>query len=153
LQTEALAASQEGRSLYPEDTELLFHEALLCREQGDLRGAEALLLRLLQPRPSEHFASLDAGLSGYKARHNLAVVYQQQGRPADAETQWRMILEERPDFMPAWLGLAELRLRAADWPGLETLADQLAQRPGGVIEAAVLRARAHLTRKEYREAQ
>src|SRR5262249_37879969 len=87
--TEALAACGEGRRHYPEDAELLFQEALVRRERADLGGAERCLLRLLEGWEAAHFASVDAGLRGHKAHHNLAVVYREQGRDADAEAQWR----------------------------------------------------------------
>ena len=98
---EALAAVREGRGVCPDDAELLFLEGLLRRERGDLTGAEACLLGVLDSKPGPHFASVDAGLRGYKARHNLAVVYHQQGRAGDAEAQWRRVVAERPDFCPA----------------------------------------------------
>jgi hypothetical protein len=44
---------------------------------GPVPGAERALLRLLDVRSAGHFASVDAGLQGYKAHHNLGVVYHQ----------------------------------------------------------------------------
>jgi glycosyltransferase involved in cell wall biosynthesis len=136
----ALQACQEGRRHYPDDTELLFLEAQLRRDQGDLEGASGCLLRLLAVRPAAYFASIDTGLRGYKARHDLAVVYCQQGRPAEASEQWPLALTERPDFVPSWLGLAELDLKAGDWTDLETVAQRL-EKQDQALEAAVLRAR------------
>ena len=54
------------------------------------------LLRLLEAREGEHFASIDAGLRGHKARHNLAVLYTEQGRAAEAEAQWQAALAAVP---------------------------------------------------------
>jgi hypothetical protein len=50
------------------------------------------------------------GLRGYKARHNLAVLYRDQGRPAQAAKHRQLALAERPDFAPAVRSVAELRL-------------------------------------------
>jgi O-antigen biosynthesis protein len=61
-------------AVYPDDAELLFVAANLLRERGDRETAEAALERLLESRPEAHFASVDAGLRGYKARNNLAVI-------------------------------------------------------------------------------
>jgi hypothetical protein len=104
-------------------------------------------------RPSSHavgrtdtFASVDAGLRGYKARHNLAVVYCRQGRFAWAEAQWREVVRERPDFLPGWLGLGEASLRQGKWHALEETAGKLEELPGGASEAAVLRAHGLLAR-------
>jgi GT2 family glycosyltransferase/tetratricopeptide (TPR) repeat protein len=146
---EALAACRAGRTLYPDDAELLFDEGLLLREAGDLAGAEACLLRLLAAREGGHFASVDAGLRGYKARHNLAVVYHQQGRHAAAKGQWRAALDERPDFVPGWLGLGEACLQGRDWEELERVAQHLQGLPQGALEAALLRARGLLSRQEF----
>jgi glycosyltransferase involved in cell wall biosynthesis/tetratricopeptide (TPR) repeat protein/predicted O-methyltransferase YrrM len=151
---EALAVCRKGLGVCPEDVELLFVEGVLLRERGDLAGAERSLLRLLDARPAGHFASVDAGLQGYKARHNLGVVYHQQGRAEEAQAQWRAAVAERPDFLPGWLGLAEGHLRACRWQGLEEVLGRLEQLPPhGPTEAAVLRARAHLARREFAEAR
>jgi GT2 family glycosyltransferase/tetratricopeptide (TPR) repeat protein len=148
----ALAACQEGRRHYPDDTELLFVEAQLHRDQGDLSGAEICLTRLLGGRPAAHFASIDAGLRGYKARHNLAVVYYQQGRRAEARVQWQLALAERADFVPAWLGLAEVYLQEQDWGALETATQRLEEQEQAA-EAAALRARSHLARRDFAAAR
>jgi hypothetical protein len=55
-----------------------------------------------------HFASVDAGVRGYKARQNPAVLGHQQGWHDEAERHFRQVLAERPEFVPAWYGLAEL---------------------------------------------
>jgi glycosyltransferase involved in cell wall biosynthesis/Flp pilus assembly protein TadD len=150
---EALAACQEGRNVCPDDPELLFLEGLLRRERGDLAGAEACLIQVLDSKPGPHFASVDAGLSGYKARHNLAVVFHQQGRSKDAEAQWRLVAAERPDFLPGWLGLGETALRQGDWPLLEEAARRLDSLHAGPVEAAVLRGRGLLARREFTAAR
>jgi GT2 family glycosyltransferase/Flp pilus assembly protein TadD len=150
---EALAACREGRTHYPDDAELLFDEGLLLRETGDLAGAEACLLRLLAAREGGHFASVDTGLRGYKTRHNLAVVYHQQGRHAEARAQWQAVVAERSDFVPGWLGLAEVCLRSRTGDELEAVAQQLERLPQGPLEAAVLRARGLMIRQEFRQAR
>jgi tetratricopeptide (TPR) repeat protein len=97
---------------------------------------------------------VDAGLRGYKGRNNLAVVYQQQGREDEAEAQWRAALAERPDFLPSWLGLAEAHLRRGRWDEVEQIARQVETLPqGAAVEAALLRARVCLARKEYAPAR
>jgi hypothetical protein len=54
---------------------------------------------------------VDAGLAGYKTRHQLGLLYQEQGRNDLAEAQWRLALAERPDFSPAGVSLAQLAKR------------------------------------------
>jgi tetratricopeptide (TPR) repeat protein/glycosyltransferase involved in cell wall biosynthesis len=150
---EALAACRAGRAHCPDDAELLFLEGLLRREQGDLARAEACFRELLDLRPGAHFASLDAGLRGHKARHHLALVCREQGRVAEAESEWRAALAEQPDFLPASLELGELYLGQGRWAELEEVAGRLeALRPGGV-EPAVVRARGHFARREFTPAR
>ncbi len=150
---EALVACRAGRALYPEDAELLFQEGVIRRARRDLTGAEACFRRLLQRREGDHFASVDAGLRGYKARHNLAAILQEQGRVADAEALWRAALEEQPGFVPAWLGLGELLLAQSRWEELDQVNRQLRAIPQGAIEAEVLCARGHLARREFAAAR
>ncbi len=149
----ALAACQDGRAVYPDDGELLFQEGLVRRELGDGRGAEACLLRLLETRDTPHFASVDVGLHGHKARHNLAVLYREQGRVAEAEAQWRAALADQPEFLPAWLGLGDLYLGQHRWTELGQVGTRLAANPQTTVEADVLRARGHLARREFTQAQ
>jgi tetratricopeptide (TPR) repeat protein len=146
---EALAVCARGLARYPDDAELLFQQALLRQQEKDLAGAEVSLLRLLQTQPGEYFDMVDAGLRGYKARHHLAAVYQEQERLTEAERQWRAVVRERPDFLPAWLGLGESFLRRQRWTDLEQTAWQMQATNAGRVEALVLRARGHRARREF----
>jgi len=110
-------------------------------------------LRLLESKEGEHFASIDTGLRGYKARHNLAVIYHETARPSDAEREWRAALAERPDFVPAWPGLAELYLMCGQWVELEETATRLEATPTAGVEGVVLRARGHLAQREFTPAR
>jgi GT2 family glycosyltransferase/tetratricopeptide (TPR) repeat protein len=150
---EAVAACQEGRRIYPDDPELLFGEALLRRDQKDWEGAVACLNQLLQGKPDAHFASVDAGLCGYKARQNLGVIYRQQNKLGEAEREWRAVVAERPAFLPAWQALGDLYLTQQRWPELEEAAQQLEIRPQGRLEAAVLRGRAELAQRNFAAAR
>jgi tetratricopeptide (TPR) repeat protein len=143
----ALAACQTGRQHYPDDIELLFQEALVRRAGGDAAGAEACLRLLLVTPDKLHFASVETGLRGYKARHNLAILCRDQGRPEEAQAQWRAALAERPDFLPARLGLAEGCLEGGRWEELEQHVRELE----GVapLEAVLLQARGFLARRDF----
>jgi GT2 family glycosyltransferase/predicted Zn-dependent protease len=146
---EAFATCQAGRRYYPDDVELLFVEGVMRRERKDLEGAEACFLQLLETPPGTYFASVDAGLHGYKARHNLAGIYQEQGRLPEAEAQWQSAVTERPDFLPGWLGLGTLHLAAGRWEAVEAIAQRLDQESSWATEAVLLRARVCLARKEF----
>jgi glycosyltransferase involved in cell wall biosynthesis/Flp pilus assembly protein TadD len=150
---EALAALRSGRAAFPDDPELLYWEALLLSERGDLRGAESCLLRVLAAAPRHHFMSFDAGLCGYRTRHFLADLYRRQGRDAEAEAQWRTALAECPDFIPGRHALAELLLGQRRWPELRDVLPRLAAEPAGATAAALLWARALIARREFSEAR
>src|SRR6266852_5628223 len=145
---EAMAACRAGRARCPDDAELLQLEATLRSEAGDLSGAEACLRQLTRLQPTSHFASLDEGLRGPGARHQLAQLYRQTGRLAEAETEWQAVVAEQPQFTPAWLGLAEVYLQTARWPELDHAATQ-----AGDLDGAVLKARGCLARKDFAEAR
>lgn len=146
---EALAACQGGRRFYPDDVELLFHESQVRREQGDAMGAEACLIRLLERREGAHFASIDVGLAGYKARHNLAVLCQEQGRQEEAEAHWRAAVAENAQFTAGWLGLAELFITQERWEEAAEVVARLAHIPQADVEREVLQARLELARQDF----
>jgi glycosyltransferase involved in cell wall biosynthesis/tetratricopeptide (TPR) repeat protein len=146
---EALIACREGRTHYPDDAELLFVEAILLRERGELAAAEACLRLLLSVKTDGHFASIDAGLKGYKTRQNLAVLCQQQGRYEEAESFYRQVIEEQPAFLPALVGLADLCLLQKRWSEVEVLAARLNSSRSGVYEGSLLTARLRLALGQF----
>ena len=149
---EAMTVCREGRALYPEDAELLTQEAWLLYLLGDFAGTEARLLHLLQgPAPPENDGNFseDPGLRGHVTRHNLAVLYRDQRRLAEAEAQWRAVLTERPDMTDARLGLGELYLGQQRWRDLEEVLAQLQADPQGKVRAAVLLAQKHIAFQEF----
>jgi tetratricopeptide (TPR) repeat protein len=102
--SEACAA---GLRLYPNDKELLFRSAMLLHQFGRLPEAVVAYQKVLDEHEERHFSSVDSGLAGFKARHNLAVVFEDLGMLRDAETQWRQILSDEPRYAPARQGLSE----------------------------------------------
>ncbi|HEX4608393.1 MAG TPA: tetratricopeptide repeat protein [Urbifossiella sp.] len=138
---EVLAACREGLRTAPADTELLFLEANLLQEAGDRPAAEARFRALLGARPETAYSGLDAGLRGYKARHNLAVLYRDQKRYAEAEAAWAAVVAEEPGFAPAWLGLGELYLARGRGDDVRRVLETLDRAHPGAAETAVLRAR------------
>jgi tetratricopeptide (TPR) repeat protein len=151
--TEALEACQAGQKYYPQDIELLFNESLIRRAQGDLVGAESCLLRLLGSREEPHFASVEVGLNTFIARHNLAAIYQEQGRSAEAEAQWRMALKEQPSYVPAWVGIAGLHLTRQEFGEIEVIIGNLEALQPGSVWNLFLRAQSHLARQEFSAAR
>jgi glycosyltransferase involved in cell wall biosynthesis len=149
---EAMAVCREGRAQYPQDAELLTQEAWLLYLFGDYVGTEARLLQLIQgPAPAMKDGNYadDPGLRGHITRHNLAVLYRDQGRLVEAEAQWRAALVEQPDFIVARLGLGELYLGQKRWRELEEVLARLQAEARTRVQAAVLLAQKHLAFQEY----
>jgi len=103
----------------------------------------------LETPPGEYFASMATGLRGHLTRYNLAALYREQGRDAEAEGQWRAALAERSDYEPAWRGLAELLLEQQRWQELAELAGRLESGPEGEVKAAAVRGRVLLARHDF----
>jgi GT2 family glycosyltransferase/tetratricopeptide (TPR) repeat protein/2-polyprenyl-3-methyl-5-hydroxy-6-metoxy-1,4-benzoquinol methylase len=127
---EARQRCQEGRAMYPDDKELLFRSAMLHHHFGRLPDAEQMYLAVLTGTEERHFTSIDRQLAGTKARHNLAIVYEDMGRFERAADQWRAILAEDAEYLPAWRGLAEALFRRDDDGGVWKLLNQMDDQPG-----------------------
>jgi hypothetical protein len=71
------------------------------------------------------FGSVEIGYTGYLARHELALLYHRKGMNAEAEAEWRAVVEEQPEHLPAWLGLGELYLGQGKWEQLDRVVESL----------------------------
>lgn len=98
---------EEGLDRFPGDPELLFLRAMVLHRQGRLAAADDYR-RILHVPLDRCFTSRDAGVTGYKARHDLAIVCEEMGRPGDAAGEWGAILAERPGYGPARSALRRL---------------------------------------------
>ncbi|MFO1045208.1 MAG: glycosyltransferase [Planctomycetaceae bacterium] len=137
----ASMACQRGREQFPEDQELLFRHAMLAHESGCLDEAVSLYHQVLTPRTDRHFLSIDVGLSGYKTRHNLALVYEELGQSELAESQWRTILRDQPDYVPARVGLVEALVRQNRFEAASHEIESLFANDKSASEAHRMRAR------------
>ncbi len=142
---QALAACRAGRSRYPDDVELTFLEAVLLSELGDLPAAEALLVHLLEDQPAAPLSiGTSPGMRGHMARHNLARIYRAQGRTAEAETQWRAALAQRPDSVPSLFELGRLYVEQRRTVETQPLVEHLDTLGStGELAATMLRAQIH----------
>jgi thioredoxin-like negative regulator of GroEL len=93
------------------------------------------------------------GLRGFRTRQLLAEIYRTQERRVEAEVQWRAALAERPDFEPAWMGLAEVYLRGERWSDLEYFLQKLEDQGVSPPKVGWLRARGHVQRREHAAAR
>ena len=126
---EARAVCERGLRRFPEDTEIRFRQAMLLHESGRLAEAVAAYLKILHDPPERYFTSVDRGIYGFKTRHNLAVVYGDQGDWSRAEEQWRLVVQEAPRYQPGWRRLGEVLLRRGKAAEATALAKQLISDP------------------------
>jgi GT2 family glycosyltransferase/predicted Zn-dependent protease len=145
----AQEACREGLKRYPDDTELLLEEAMILLEAKEFEKAEANMLQLLESEPAPYFGSCDDGVRGFQTMHLLALHYLDRHRVTEAEVFLRAATQEKPRFLPAWLGLGELLLRMQRFDELMPLTKWMEHETGNILEGAILRARAYMTRLNY----
>lgn len=118
---EAAVFCSAARQKAPDDAELMFHAGILEQRTGHLAEAAEHFERLLSQSARTRLAGIDAGILGYKAHHNLAVVYFRQGRFLQAEAEWRHTIRQMPEFTDAWKGLGEALKAQAKFDDLQEL--------------------------------
>jgi tetratricopeptide (TPR) repeat protein len=144
---------QEGLRLFPQDAELRFRDAVLLHEAGRLREAVQVYLDILQGDEERHFSSVDRGIKGFKARHNLAMVYQDLGDLPSAEEQWRLVVAEMPRYRPGWRGLGDVLLRQTKHSEALAVAQGLMSQPGLRCEGLLLKSQVAVARGTLDEAR
>jgi glycosyltransferase involved in cell wall biosynthesis len=146
---DAIAMACQGLANFPDDPELLYREATLHGEIGELPQAEACLLRLIST-PADRYIQLgvETGLNNHKARQLLAILYCDQGRYRESERTLQELLAERPADAHAWVALGQLYLTQKKLRDVDYVSRQLDKCPDGEVYAAVLRAEGHMARNE-----
>lgn len=117
--SEARRVLGRGQELFPEDPELWFRLGALEQQGKNHDEAIKAYRTALSSQPNRYFMSRDRGITGYKARHNLAGVYRELGRLDLAELQWRLALEEEPTYRDGWRGLVDTLLDQKKYSTLE----------------------------------
>jgi tetratricopeptide (TPR) repeat protein len=88
---------------------------------GRLADAEKTFMDVVNLKPDRHFSSIDHGILGIKAWHQLATIYQQQSRHDPAINAWRRVLGFDPANRAGWRGLLNAITAAGDQAALENL--------------------------------
>ena len=146
---DAWQSCQRGLSRFSDDKELLFRSAMLHHHFGRLRDAETAYLQVINDRTDRHLTSIDRNLAGYKARHNLALVYDDMRRLDLAEAQWRQIVQQAPTHVDGWRALVDVLLRAGKLEEVEKICGDLSARNGRLgRESHLLRARLAVARND-----
>jgi len=138
---EAFEVCRRGRALFPEDAELQFRQGVLLQELGNPAEAVRAYRDVLANHEARHFNSIDRGVTGFKARQNLAVAYTDLGDLRQAEEEWRQVTREMPCYRAGWRGLGEVLLRAGRYQEVRTVAEQCLREPGLRSEGWLLRSR------------
>jgi tetratricopeptide (TPR) repeat protein len=122
----------DGLAAYPEHTELVLLQAMCALDERKLDEAAELAERCLElgDAPAKYGATVGTGT--FLAHCMLAEVRTVQGRPDDAENQYRRALEGYPDYIAPVLPLATLMLaRNAEPDAICT--DLAAERPSAAL--------------------
>ncbi|BBO34428.1 glycosyltransferase [Lacipirellula parvula] len=147
------ALLERGLQLYDKDAELLFRLGVLEQKLSNHLAAVSAYTTALEDHGERRFSSRDRGITGYKARHNLAGVYREMGRFDLAELQWRLAIHDEPAFKPSWQSLIDLLAEQKKLVTLELeLEKAVEQQCYATGEIAVGRAKLLAARGEYGEA-
>jgi tetratricopeptide (TPR) repeat protein len=150
----ALKTCQQGLTAFPDDPELLYLCGTLLGEKRDLAGAEQVLLRLVNLPPQCYYhLGVEDGLQTEKAPFMLGLLYHEQRRFAEAESQFRFAIRHNPRSSQAWIGLGQLYLATGNWTGFSDALTNLRQCPTGPMLAAVLEARWCIERGDFLKAR
>jgi tetratricopeptide (TPR) repeat protein len=98
---------------------------MLAHQQRQYDQAMLAYRQLLVGKQDRHFSSIDPSILGFKAHHNLAVVYRDLGRHDLAELEWREIVNEMPDYRPGRHGLVESLLKLGRYETAQVEIDRL----------------------------
>lgn len=137
---QALTVCQEGLANYPQDAELRFRLGVVLHELGRTADACTAYRAVLESDEPLHFGSIDQGIRGFKARQNLASALTDLGDLSAAEAEWRAVVNEMPDYVPGWRGLAGILHRQSKLNELHALTLRLDRRPKLRNEALLIRA-------------
>jgi tetratricopeptide (TPR) repeat protein len=142
---DALDAVRGGLAEFARDAKLQFQEASLLTALGQLDEAEVCLRAQLLVG-EEHGASVaaDRSIAAFRARHLLAEVLLERGRPDLAETQARIVIETRPSYGQAWVTLAESLAEQGKATELAVVRRHVDVTLGSAVAGALVRVVEHL---------
>jgi tetratricopeptide (TPR) repeat protein len=119
----ALKTCIQGLEVCPGDAELLFRCGTLRQQLGQLDTAEECFRAVIEPKRDRYFCSVDRGILGIKAWHNLAVLYDQRQQFDRAAQAWLRVLDYDHSNRSAWHGLLESFTAGNDAAGLQRLCE------------------------------
>jgi tetratricopeptide (TPR) repeat protein len=138
---ESYDVCMSGIALFAFDAELNFRAAIASHRLGNLPEAERLYSRVLKGGDSRHFSSIEWGIAGFKANYNLAAVYLDMGRAADAEAQYVRVTELAPNWPEGWRALINLHIDFLQFDDAERALERSSAIPSMADVAADLKRR------------
>ena len=97
---EALSAIQEARLIDPADTTLLMSEAGLYYEMKDIPNYQRLIKEAIDKNPNDPSLYYNLGVTSAGAKDIVS-----------AEKYYKKAIEIKPDYLEAYISLAEIKLR------------------------------------------
>ena len=101
---EAADLSQQLLKEYPNDNDAKGLAATLLLDKGDIARALTELQSVVTRAPES-----------YAARYNLGRAYRLSNQPEQARQAFTKVIEQRPDYLPARLALAELQIEHGEF--------------------------------------
>jgi tetratricopeptide (TPR) repeat protein len=132
---------------------LRFREGVILHELGRLAESRQAYLDVLAGGEERHFASVDRGLTGFKARQNLAVLATDMGDLGEAERQWREVVRAVSRYRIGWRGLGETLISGGRFAEAGTLAEELMNEQAIRVEGLLLKSRIGLKQKRFAHAR
>lgn len=152
--SEALAMTRDGLACFPNDPVLVTRRAQLLVETGHLEEAERYLLQLLRgPAEYQRCAGEQAIVDRRQARSLLGRIYEEQGRPIEAERVFQELLAQHPTYVEGWVGLSYVYFAQQRHGDVEYVARQLEKCGHGSVYASIVRAESHMLRNEFAQAR
>ncbi len=127
---DARATLASGLDAALEDPELLYHSGRLAELEGKPTEAVWYYERLVNRDESEDLSSLELGILGYKAFHNLGTVWMQAGDYEKAKGWWLRSLEAAPEVPLAAACLHDAALTVGDFHSAREAMDWMLRAEG-----------------------
>ncbi len=138
---EALSMTIEGLSHHTLNPALMWRQAQLLAEIGELQAAEQTILRLLGIAQQEFMKNdLQADDLRRRARRMLGSLQLNQNRLDEAEYLFQQMIAEKTADTDAWIMLGYVYLQKRYWQKAESVARQLRKLPQGEALACCMRA-------------
>ena len=149
----AWAQCEQALKLFPKDQELWFRRGALAQQLERYEEAKDAYVQAIEAATRPEFSSMVTGLGSFKARHNLAMVYEALGNTEQALREWRQATVDHPRYRPAWQGWAALLLKSQRLEECCKLAERLREECPDWSEHPIIASRIHEASAQLDEAE